>query len=156
VSYSPSSGATLTITNPSNSTSAGVMNNVTFTLSGTPADGDSFTIGPNTGATNDGRNAQLLSNLTSAQVLAGGTSTLTASYASYVNNIGNQTTQIQTSATAQSTLVTQITSAQQSVSGVNINEEAANLLQYQQLYQANSKVIQTAQTLFQTLLGIFS
>ncbi|MGF6939003.1 flagellar hook-associated protein 1 FlgK [Paraburkholderia sp. UCT70] len=156
VPYSPSSGATLTITNPSNSTSAGVMNNVTVTISGTPANGDSFTIGPNTGATNDGRNAQLLSNLTSAQVLNGGTSTLTGAYASYVNNIGNQTTQIQTSATAQSTLVTQITSAQQSVSGVNINEEAANLLQYQQLYQANSKVIQTAQTLFQTLLGIFS
>ncbi|MBB5500697.1 flagellar hook-associated protein FlgK [Paraburkholderia sp. MM5384-R2] len=156
VPYSPSSGATLTITNPSNSASAGVMNNVTVTISGTPANGDSFTIGPNTGATNDGRNAQLLSNLTSAQALDGGTSTLTGAYASYVNNIGNQTTQIQTSATAQSTLVTQITSAQQSVSGVNINEEAANLLQYQQLYQANSKVIQTAQTLFQTLLGIFS
>ncbi|NML32054.1 flagellar hook-associated protein FlgK [Paraburkholderia antibiotica] len=156
VPYSSSSGATLTITNPSNSTSAGVMNNVTVTLSGAPANGDTFTIGPNTGAANDGRNAQLLSNLTTAQVLSGGTSTLTSAYATYVNNIGNQATQIQTSATAQSTLVTQITSAQQSVSGVNINEEAANLLQYQQLYQANSKVIQTAQTLFQTLLGIFS
>ncbi|MBC8745428.1 flagellar hook-associated protein 1 FlgK [Paraburkholderia sp. WC7.3g] len=156
VPYTASAGATLTITNPTNATSAGVMNNVTVTLSGTPANGDSFTIGPNTGATNDGRNAQLLSNLTSAQALNGGTSTLTGAYASYVNTIGNQTTQIQTSATAQSTLVTQITSAQQSVSGVNINEEAANLLQYQQLYQANSKVIQTAQTLFQTLLGIFS
>jgi flagellar hook-associated protein 1 len=156
VPYSPGSGATLTITNPSNSTNAGVMNNVTVTLSGTPADGDSFTIGPNTGATNDGRNAQLLSNLTSAQALSGGSATLTDAYASYVNGIGNQTAQIQASATAQSTLVTQITSAQQSVSGVNTNEEAANLLQYQQLYQANSKVIQTAETLFQTLLGIFS
>ncbi|MGF6540618.1 flagellar hook-associated protein FlgK [Paraburkholderia youngii] len=156
VPYSPNSGATLTITNPTNSTNAGVMNNVTVTISGTPANGDSFTIGPNTGATNDGRNAQLLSNLTSAKVLAGGTATLTSAYASYVNNIGNQATQIQAMATTQSSLVTQITSAQQSVSGVNINEEAANLLQYQQLYQANSKVIQTAQTLFQTLLGIFS
>ncbi|WP_233803912.1 flagellar hook-associated protein FlgK [Paraburkholderia sp. HP33-1] len=155
VPYSASSGATLTITNPSNSASAGVMNNVSITLSGTPANGDSFTIGPNTGATNDGRNAQLLSNLTSATVLSGGTATLTGAYANYVNSIGNQTSQIQASATAQSTLVTQITSAQQSVSGVNTNEEAANLLQYQQLYQANSKVIQTAETLFQTLLGIF-
>jgi len=156
VPYSPGTGATLTITNPSNSTAAGSMNNVTVTISGTPSDGDSFTIGPNTGASNDGRNAQLLSNLTTAQSLAGGTSTLTDAYANYVNDIGNAASQIQTSATAQSSLVTQITSAQQSVSGVNINEEAANLLQYQQLYQANSKVIQTAQTLFQTLLGIFS
>ena len=51
--------------------------------------------------------------------------------------------------------VSQITTAQQSVSGVNLDEEASNLLQYQQLYQANSKVIQTAASLFQTLLGIF-
>jgi flagellar hook-associated protein 1 FlgK len=132
------------------------MNNVTVTISGAPDSGDSFTIGPNTGAASDGRNAQLLSNLTSAQALGGGTSTLTQAYANYVNGVGNQTTQIQSSSTAQTALVTQITTAQQSVSGVNINEEAANLLQYQQLYQANSKVIQTASTLFQTLLGIFS
>lgn len=156
VPYTSGSGATLTITNPTNSTSAASMNNVTVTLSGAPDSGDSFTIGPNTGATSDGRNAQLLSNLTSAQALNGGTSTLTGAYANYVNDIGNQTTQIENSSSAQTALVTQITSAQQSVSGVNINEEAANLLQYQQLYQANSKVIQTASTLFQTLLGIFS
>jgi flagellar hook-associated protein 1 len=159
VPYTAGSGATLTITNPSNvssTTSPGIMNNVTVTLSGAPASGDSFTIGPNTGAASDGRNAKLLSNLTSAQALGGGTATLTQAYANYVNTIGNQTTQIKSSSTAQTALVTQITTAQQSVSGVNINEEAANLLQYQQLYQANSKVIQTASTLFQTLLGIFS
>jgi flagellar hook-associated protein 1 FlgK len=151
VPYSSATGATLTI----NNTTAGQMNNVSVTISGAPAAGDKFTIGPNTGANNDGRNALALSNLSTAKSLSGGTVTLTGAYANYVNNIGNQTNQIQTSSTAQSSLVTQITTAQQSVSGVNINEEAANLLQYQQLYQANSKVIQTAQTLFQTILGIF-
>src|SRR6266702_1144285 len=151
VPYSSSTGATLTI----NNTTAGEMNNVSVTISGAPAAGDKFTIGPNTGATNDGRNALALSNLSTAKALASGTVTLTGAYANYVNQIGNQTNQLQTSSTAQASLVTQITTAQQSVSGVNINEEAANLLQYQQLYQANSKVIQTAQTLFQTLLGIF-
>jgi flagellar hook-associated protein 1 FlgK len=151
VPYSAATGATLTI----NNATAGQMNNVSVTISGAPAAGDKFTIGPNTGATNDGRNALALSNLSTAKVLSGGTVTLTGAYANYVNNVGNQTNQIQTSNTAQSALVTQITTAQQSVSGVNINEEAANLLQYQQLYQANSKVIQTAQTLFQTILGIF-
>ncbi|RAE71409.1 hypothetical protein DN540_32370, partial [Burkholderia multivorans] len=60
------------------------------------------------------------------------------------------------SSAAQTALVGQITSAQQSVSGVNQNEEAANLMQYQQLYQANAKVIQTAATLFQTVLGLFN
>ncbi len=151
VPYSSSTGASLTI----NNTSAGQMNNVSVTISGVPAAGDKFTIGPNAGANNDGRNALALSNLSTAKSMNGGTVTLTGAYANYVNEIGNQTNQIQTASTAQASLVTQITTAQQSVSGVNINEEAANLLQYQQLYQANSKVIQTAQTLFQTLLGIF-
>ncbi|WP_345812176.1 flagellar hook-associated protein FlgK [Paraburkholderia sp. PREW-6R] len=151
VPYSANTGAALTI----NSSTAGQMNNVSVTISGSPAAGDTFTIGPNTGATTDGRNALALSNLSTAKSLSGGTITLTGAYANYVNQVGNQTNQIQTSSTAQSSLVTQITSAQQSVSGVNINEEAANLLQYQQLYQANSKVIQAAQTMFQTILGIF-
>jgi flagellar hook-associated protein 1 FlgK len=151
VPYSSATGATLTI----NNATAGQMNNVSVTISGTPAAGDKFSIGPNTGATNDGSNALALANLSTAKTLAGGTVTLAGAYGNYVNQIGNQTNQIQTSSTAQSSLVTQITTAQQSVSGVNINEEAANLLQYQQLYQANSKVIQTAQTLFQTILGIF-
>jgi flagellar hook-associated protein 1 len=158
VPYSASSGATLTITSPADPTQptdGSNMNNVTVTISGAPDDGDTFSIGPNTGAANDGRNAQLLSNLTNATVLSGGTSTLTGAFADYVNGIGNQTVAVQTAASGQAALVTQITNAQQSVSGVNINEEAANLLQYQQLYQANSKVIQTAQSLFQTLIGIF-
>jgi flagellar hook-associated protein 1 FlgK len=86
----------------------------------------------------------------------GGTDTLTSSYANYVNQIGNDTNQLKSSSTAQTALLNQATSAQQAVSGVNLNEEAANLMQYQQLYQANSKVIQTASSLFQTLLGIFN
>ena len=51
-------------------------------------------------------------------------------------------------------MIKQITAAQQSVSGVNLDEEAANLIKYQQMYQANSKVISTANTLFETLLNI--
>jgi flagellar hook-associated protein 1 FlgK len=151
VPYSAASGATLTI----NNATAGSMNGVTVTISGAPAAGDTFSIGPNTGATNDGSNALALSNLSNVKSMSGGTLTLVGAYANYVNQVGNQTNQIQTSSTAQTAVVTQITTAQQSVSGVNLNEEAANLLQYQQLYQANSKVIQTAQTLFQTLIGIF-
>jgi flagellar hook-associated protein 1 FlgK len=153
VPYSPATGATMTI----NTTPAtpGSMNGVTVTLSGTPANGDSFVIGQNTNSQSDGSNAQAMSQIVSATTLNGGTSTLTGAYASYVNSIGNVTSEVNASNTQQTALVTQISSAQQSVSGVNINEEAANLLQYQQLYQANSKVIQTADTLFQSILGIF-
>ena len=126
------------------------------TISGTPKDGDKFAIAQNNGGTSDGSNALAMANLVSSKSLNGGTDTLTSSYASYVNTIGNQTNQLKATSTAQTALLTQATSAQQSVQGVNLNEEAANLIQYQQLYQANSKVIQTASTLFQSLLGMFN
>ncbi|KVE76537.1 flagellar hook-associated protein FlgK [Burkholderia vietnamiensis] len=148
VPYNASQGAKMTM--------SGTLNGVTVTLSGAPSDGDSFSIGPYAGGTSDGSNALALSQLVTAKSLGGGTTTLTGAYANYVNGIGNTASQLKSSSAAQTSLVGQITSAQQSVSGVNQNEEAANLMQYQQLYQANAKVIQTAQTLFQTVLGLFN
>lgn len=148
VPYNASQGAKMTM--------SGTLNGVTVTLSGAPSDGDSFSIGPYAGGTSDGANALALSQLVTAKSLGGGTTTLTGAYANYVNGIGNTASQLKSSSAAQTSLVGQITSAQQSVSGVNQNEEAANLMQYQQLYQANAKVIQTAQTLFQTVLGLFN
>ncbi|MCA7986148.1 flagellar hook-associated protein FlgK [Burkholderia vietnamiensis] len=148
VPYDASQGAKMTM--------SGTLNGVTVTLSGAPSDGDSFSIGPYAGGTSDGANALALSQLVTAKSLGGGTTTLTGAYANYVNAIGNTASQLKSSSAAQTSLVGQITSAQQSVSGVNQNEEAANLMQYQQLYQANAKVIQTAQTLFQTVLGLFN
>ncbi|BDC39851.1 flagellar hook-associated protein FlgK [Paraburkholderia terrae] len=149
VPYNAAMGASMTIT-------GSTINNVSLQITGTPANGDTFTIAPNPAGGKDGRNAQSISNLVTTKSMGNGTLTLTDSYANYVNDIGNQTNQIQASSKSQTALVTQITTSQQAISGVNINEEAANLLQYQQLYQANSKVIQTAQTLFQTILGIFN
>ncbi|WAS54046.1 flagellar hook-associated protein FlgK [Burkholderia ambifaria] len=156
VTYDATAGAKLTITSTTQPAPAGVMNGVTVTLSGAPSDGDSFTIGPYAGGTSDGSNALALSQLVTAKSLGGGTTTLTGAYAKYVNAIGNTASQLKSSSAAQTSLVGQITTAQQSVSGVNQNEEAANLMQYQQLYQANAKVIQTAATLFQTVLGLFN
>ncbi|KVL24309.1 flagellar hook-associated protein FlgK [Burkholderia ubonensis] len=129
---------------------------LSVTMSGTPASGDTFAVKPNTGGTSDGSNALALAQLVSAKQLGGGTTTLTGAYANYVNGIGNTASQLKSSSAAQTALVGQITKAQQEVSGVNQNEEAANLMQYQQLYQANAKVIQTASTLFQTVLGLFN
>ncbi len=154
VPYNPSTGATLTINSTVQPPPAGVTNGVTVSLSGAPANGDTFKIAPNTG-TFDGRNALIMSKLVSNASLNGGTSTLTAAYASYVNNVGNAASQLKAASMSQSALVTQITSAQQAVSGVNLDEEASHLMQYQQAYQANSKVIQTAESMFSTLMGIF-
>jgi flagellar hook-associated protein 1 FlgK len=143
--YNPAQG--LTISNGSD---------VSATITGTPANGDTFTISANTGGSSDGSNALALAKLGTAKSLNGGTDSLTSAYANYVNQIGNETNNLQSSSTSATAVLTQATTAQQSVSGVNLNEEAANLIQYQQLYQANSKVIQTASTLFTTLLGIFN
>jgi flagellar hook-associated protein 1 len=128
-------------------------NGISATITGKPSNSDVFNIAANKGGTSDGSNATAMSNLVSAKTMSGGTDTLTSAYANYVNQIGNQTNQMKSTSTAQTALLSQATTAQASVQGVNLNEEAANLMQYQQLYQANSKVIQIASTLFQTILG---
>jgi flagellar hook-associated protein 1 FlgK len=71
-----------------------------------------------------------------------------------VSMVGNRTQQIAVTSEAQATLVKQAQQAQQSLSGVNLDEEAANLLRYQQAYQASGKVIQIAASLFQTILDL--
>ncbi|MBG6077598.1 flagellar hook-associated protein FlgK [Polaromonas sp. CG_9.11] len=127
---------------------------ITVSISGTPAEGDSFTIGKNTGGVSDGSNALLLGALQNKKTMAGGTASFSDAYAQLVSTVGNKARQLQISNTAQTSLTLQIRTAQQSVSGVNQDEETANLLMFQQMYQANAKVIQTASTMFDAVLGI--
>lgn len=131
-------------------------NGWTATLSGAPAGGDSFSVGPNTGGTGDNSNIKAMANLQLAKTMGNGTASFSDAYATMVSNVGNQTAAAIASASAQKTVLTNATSAQQSVSGVSLDEEAANLLKYQQAYQAASKVISTADTMFQTILQVIS
>ena len=71
-----------------------------------------------------------------------------------VSYVGNKAREVQVNGQAGAALLTQATESQQSVSGVNLDEEAANLIKYQQAYQAAGKVMQIAGTLFDTLLSI--
>jgi flagellar hook-associated protein 1 FlgK len=75
-------------------------------------------------------------------------------YSQLVSQIGNKTRELNVTSTAQDTLVQQIVQTQQAVSGVNLDEEAANLLRYQRAYQAAGKAMQIASTLFDTLLSL--
>lgn len=133
---------------------------ITVAVSGSPANGDEFTIGKNTGGVSDGSNALLLGALQKAKTMGkleatgSGASSFNDAYAQLVSSVGNKARQLQIAGTAQTSLATQIRSAQQSVSGVNQDEETANLLMFQQMYQANAKVIQTASTMFDAVLGI--
>ena len=116
--------------------------------------GDTFTIEKNTGGVSDGSNALLLGALQNRKTIGNNAASFNDAYGQLVSTVGNKTRQIQISNTAQTSLTTQIRSAQQSVSGVNQDEETANLLMFQQMYQANAKVIQTASTMFDAVLGI--
>ena len=86
----------------------------------------------------------------------GNTASVTEIYAKTVNTLGVDAQAALAAQNAQAKLVTQRTSAQQAISGVNANEEYTNLVQYQAAYQASAKVIDTATTLFYTLLGLKS
>jgi flagellar hook-associated protein 1 FlgK len=127
---------------------------VNFAISGTPADQDTFTVGPNTSGVGDSRNGALLAGLQTKNILDNGKATFQTTYAQMVNYVGTKAREAQISGTAADASVTQATNAQQSVSGVNLDEEAANLLRYQQAYQASGKVMQVASQLFDTLLSI--
>ncbi|MES2017391.1 MAG: flagellar hook-associated protein FlgK [Pseudomonadota bacterium] len=127
---------------------------ISITLAGAPANADKFVIGPNAGGVGDNRNMHLLGKLQTASLLDGGTASLQSSYAELVSFVGNKTREVQVNGAAAEALLEQATNAQQSVVGVNLDEEAANLLRYQQAYQASGKVMQIASTLFDTLLSL--
>jgi flagellar hook-associated protein 1 len=127
---------------------------VSFTLSGTPSNGDTYTIGPNTSGSGDNRNALLLGALQSTNTLDGGTNNFQSAYAQLINLVGNKTSELQVTSSAQSKLLADAVQAQQSESGVNLDEEAGNLIRYQQAYQAAGKVMQTADKLFDVLLSL--
>jgi flagellar hook-associated protein 1 FlgK len=130
-----------------------VVGGMHFTLSGAPNNGDTFTIARNTG-TGDTRNASLLGDLQSKNILDNGSSTYQSAYATLVSTVGNKTQEVQVNSQAADAQLKQAQTSAQNVSGVNLDEEAANLLKYQQAYQACSKVMQIADTIFNSLLQI--
>jgi len=129
-------------------------NGFTVQINGTPGAGDVFTIGPNSSGNADNRNALLLGGLQVQKTLAGSTASYQSSYAQIVSQIGNNTRELEVTSKAQTNLLAQTNQSIQSISGVNLDEEAANLLRYQQAFQASSKVIEISSSLFDSLLRI--
>jgi flagellar hook-associated protein 1 FlgK len=122
-------------------------------ISGSPAAGDSFTVRSNSGGTGDNRNALLLADALGSRVLDGGTASVNDAVNRVVGNIGVVTRQAQASRDAQQIVKQEAIDARDSVSGVNLDEEAANLIRYQQAYQAAAQLIGVAQTLFDSILA---
>lgn len=101
----------------------------------------------------DNRNGQALLDLQNSKVV-GGSKTFNDSYAALVSSIGTKTATLKSSSTTQANVVTQLNKQQQSISGVNLDEEYGNLQLFQQYYLANAQVLQTASTLFDALINI--
>ena len=129
-------------------------------ISGTPANGDVFTVSSNAGGTGDNRNALAAGNQQNVGVLQNGTTSITAGVSTLITGIGSQAQQINTAQTAQAAVNSQALTNVQSITGVNLDEEAASLLQWQQSYQAAAQALSIGNTLFTTLIdsvnGTFS
>ncbi len=150
--------ATLTFNPATQSTGASFTfsgaGGVSFSLTGVPANGDTFTLKNNSRGSSDNFNALALGKLQTANIMNGGKATFQSSYAQLVGVVGNTANDTAVNLSAQNSMVTQLQGSQQSESGVNLDEEAANLIRYQQAYQAAGKVISVAQKLFDQILTL--
>src|SRR5574343_59949 len=130
------------------------FNGMSFDVTGTPASGDQFTLQRNTGGVQDGRNAVLFAKLQTQNTVAGGAATFQSAYARMVADNGILTREAKVKMDAQQAVLDQATATRDALSGVNLDEEAANMLKFQQAYQASSKILEIGNTLFQTILSL--
>ena len=175
---SDGSAVTASFNSGSNTLSFGGLN---VAVSGTPNNGDAFTVRPldnaasalkvqisdpaklaaagapgsgaGAGGPGDNTNANTLAALQQAKTVEGNRS-FSENYSQLVGDIGNKAQSLQVNSDSESALTKELSQAQQSVSGVNLDEESVNLMYYQQMYQANASVIKTASTVFNTVLGL--
>lgn len=130
------------------------VDGISFKMTGTPKNGDTFTLERNANAVADSRNALLFGKLQVQDTMSGGKTSFQGAYAQLVSSVGNKTREVEVTGEAQKSLLEQAMAARESMSGVNLDEEAANLIRFQQAYQAAAKVIDIGSRLFDTLLTL--
>ncbi len=122
-------------------------------IDGKPGLGDRFTVGYNAQGVSDNSNMLSLAKLQTANSMLGGTASFLDAYAGIITDIGTKTHQADIANQAQQTLLRQAVNARETISGVNLDEEAANMMRFQQAYQASAQVIAAARGMFDALLG---
>ena len=125
-----------------------------FAIDGVAQVGDEFTVGFNTNGTSDSRNGVALAALQSADTV-GGNSNYSESYSMIVEEIGSITSRAQINRDSSEVLLRNTESSVTSLSGVNLDEEAAALIKFELAYNANAQVIQVARSIFDTLISTF-
>jgi flagellar hook-associated protein 1 FlgK len=128
------------------------INGTRIQISGTPAAGDQFVIASNVGGTGDNRNMQELIDRFHRSVFDGEISLQDAT-AGLITTVGSRTAEVTNQRDMQELLLGQNRDRLESVRGVNLDEEAADMLKFEQLYQAAARMMSVADSLFQTLLN---
>ncbi len=131
-------------------------NGWSFVLDGAPKTGDTFNIGPTPAGSSDNSNALLLAKVEQAKTFNAGTVTLSGALGGLTTQVGAAARSAEYSLMAQQVITDQAQAARDSISGVNLDEEASDMLRLQQAYQAASQLISTADNMFQTILGAVS
>jgi flagellar hook-associated protein FlgK len=127
---------------------------VQINLSRRPADGDSFLINGNHDGIGDNSNILRLASLEASRDLLSGGFTIAESWHGHINEIGNLGNQARIAKEALTIVHEQAVEARDRVSGVSLDEEAADLIRFQQAYQASARIIQTANNLFEAVLQV--
>jgi flagellar hook-associated protein 1 FlgK len=128
------------------------VNGTRVQITGAPAAGDEFVIEANTGGTGDNRNIQALIDRFHGSVFNGEVSIQDAT-AGLITDIGARTSAVMNQRDVQQLVFEQNRDRLESIRGVNLDEEAADMLRFEQLYQAAARVMQVSDNLFQTLLN---
>jgi len=126
-----------------------------FEIQGETVKGDSFTIEYNTDGISDNRNALAISELEGRGLVAGGIVSYGEAYSQIVEEVGTVTNRARLDEDAAKALLDQSQNTRDSISGVNLDEEAGRLIQYQAAYNASAQVVKVARELFDTLLAAF-
>ncbi|KRP75128.1 MULTISPECIES: flagellar hook-associated protein FlgK [Pseudomonas] len=157
----PGQGNKITVDVPMRDASGAAIPGKSFkfdtTVNGSPADGDSTTFAFNSGGKSDGRNAQELLNLQTKATVGmgegnGGTS-LVGANSKLVSTVGAKASQAGVDSAATGALLSANKDARNSVSGVNLDDEAGDMIKFQQYYTASSQIIKAAQETFTTLMN---
>lgn len=122
-------------------------------ITGTPVANDSFSIEYNAGGVGDNRNALALEDLQNLKQLVNNSATFMDVYGQLVGRVGAETREADMNSQTQHALLNQAIQRREEISGVNLDEEAANLVRYQQAYQAAAQVISISNSTFQTLIA---
>ena len=128
-------------------------NGWSVTLDGTPSAGDSFGVGSTGAGSSDNGNAKLLAAVENVKAFNGGTMSLNGAVSGLTTAVGSAARSADYASQAQQVINDQAQAARDSVSGVNLDEEASDMLRLQQAYQAASQIISTADTMFQSILS---